>query len=286
MEPPTPRRAAPLLPILLLLPVLALALWPGLDRFALERVDAALGRALAAFAVARGIDGALSVAQSAAVAVEPAGVGVSLVPGAVLDPVDDLVERFSSLMLVASASLGLQRLLLVGSAWWPLKLLLPVAALAWLLARGRGGARLRDLSGRLLLLLLALRLAVPVAALGSEAVYQALIAGEFARSEAALVEARDTLVAGSRSLQPEAPADQGLLERTGALLARAGEAFDPRARLAALETAASEATRHLVNLVAVFVVQTVLLPLGFLALFVRGARLLLAARVSPGAAPH
>lgn len=284
MDPSTRPRGRPALAALLLLPLLALALWPGLDRFALERVDDALGRALGAFAVARGIDGALSVAQSAAVAVEPAGVGVSLVPGAVLDPVDDLVERFSSLMLLASASLGLQRLLLVASAWWPLKLLLSAVGVLWLVARWRGGPRMRELLGRGLVLLLALRLAVPLAALGSEAVYQALIADEFARSEAALVQARDQLVAGSRTLQPELPEDAGLLDRAGALLARAGETFDARAKLAALESAAGEATRHLVNLVAVFVVQTLLLPLGFLALFLRSARLLLGGRMRGAAA--
>ena len=250
---------------LLLVAVVAASWWPELDRFASNTVDAALTRALSAFAVARGINGLISVAQSAEVSVEPVGVGVSLSPGEILDPVNDLVEQFSTLMLAASASLGLQKLLIVASAWLPLKVSLSIAALAWLLLswRGTNGIAL-TIARNAAIVLLALRFAVPLSALASEAAYHALLEDEYTTSSAALENARDTLGAQSRTIAPELPADAGVLDRARAWLNDTRAAVDLPERLQQLEATATDVTRHIINLIAVFIVQTMLLPLGFL----------------------
>jgi hypothetical protein len=272
---PSPNRRPPWALAAVLALLVALSWWPALDRFASDTVDAALMRALAAFAVARGINGAISVAQSTEVSLEPGGVGVSLAPGEILDPVNDLVEQFSTLMLTASASLGLQKLLVGASAWLPIKVALSAAALGWLVLAwsGRGGAALRWV--RLgALCLFALRLAVPLSALASEGVYRALLADEYERSAAVLDDTLALLDEQGETLRPPPPPpDASLLDRARALVGEAGAAIDVRGRLAQLEATATAATRHMVNLVAVFTVQTVLLPLGFLWLLLRGLRL-------------
>lgn len=256
----------------------AVSWWPALDRFATATVDAALTRALAAFAVARGINGAISMAQSAEVSLEPGGVGVSLAPGEVLDPVNDLVEQFSTLMLTASASLGLQKLLVGASGWLPIKVALTLAVLAWIALawRGTGGQALYG-ARMAALFLLALRLAVPLGALASEGVYRAVLADEYERSAAVLDDTLALLDEQGEALRPPPPAaDASLLDRARALVGEAGAAIDVRGRLAQLEATATAATRHMVNLLAVFTLQTVLLPLAFLWLLLRGLRLLVA----------
>ncbi|MEM7279482.1 MAG: hypothetical protein AAF385_15320, partial [Pseudomonadota bacterium] len=80
--------------------------------------DKAFKRAFVTFAVARGLNGVISVAQGTEVAVEPGGVGVNFGVGQILDPVNDLVERFYTVMLVATSSLGLQKFLLTMGSWW------------------------------------------------------------------------------------------------------------------------------------------------------------------------
>ena len=88
---------------LLLLALLALLLgtWLApLDKPAMQQVDAGLKRALVSFAAARALNSVISVAQGTEVSVEPLGVGVTLTPGQLLDPVNDLVEQFSNLMLM------------------------------------------------------------------------------------------------------------------------------------------------------------------------------------------
>ncbi len=67
---------------------------------------------LSVYAIARGLNGVISVAQGTEVSVEPMGVGLTLTPGEILDPLNDLIEQFSTVLLAASASLGIQQIIL------------------------------------------------------------------------------------------------------------------------------------------------------------------------------
>lgn len=111
-----------------------------------------------------------------------------------------------------------------------------------------------------------MRFAVPAVGLANEGVYRAVMAGEY-QSALAVIEASPEQVVGRT--QPAAPAEEGLLER----LKRWSErATDLRAGYEAILQAAGEWTRTMVRLIALFVVQTVLLPLGFLWLMWRLSR--------------
>ena len=91
-----------------------------MDAPAMARVDAGLKRALVSFATARVLNAAISVAQGTEARVQPFGFGVTLAPGQVLDPVNDLVEQFSNLMLAASVVFGIQKVLIAVGGYWPL----------------------------------------------------------------------------------------------------------------------------------------------------------------------
>ena len=121
------RRRKILMTVLALLAVAA-ALSGVVDSASRDYGEQAFKRALLTFAVARTLNGVISVAQGTEVAIEPGGVGVNFTVGQVLDPINDLVERFSAVMLVATSSLGLQNVLLRISGWWGLSLLLASAA--------------------------------------------------------------------------------------------------------------------------------------------------------------
>ena len=84
----------------------------SIDSFGERYTEEGLTRSLAAFGIAKGLNGLISVVQGTEVAVEPVGVGVILTPGQILDPVNDLIERFSWVMLVCTTSLGIQSILL------------------------------------------------------------------------------------------------------------------------------------------------------------------------------
>lgn len=264
---PSPPRRTLALAALAALAAVALAALGTLDAWATREVDAALARALLAFALARGLNGVISVVQGTQVALEPGGLGVTLSPGEILDPVNDLVEQFSTVMLVASASLGLQKLLLGISAWWPITLLLALALAGWIASAWRGGAdpRARAWLRALALVLLALRFAVPLAALTSEAAYRLFLAPEYEASTAQLEGSRDDLAARAAAAEQAAQpaADESLLDRANRWLEETRETLDLKARLGDLQQLAADATRNVIDLIAVFVLQSLLFPLAF-----------------------
>jgi hypothetical protein len=69
--------------ILGLLAVLVCSWVAPMDAPAMAQVDAGLKRALVSFASARTLNGLLSVVQAAQVDIQPAGIGVTLSPGAI-----------------------------------------------------------------------------------------------------------------------------------------------------------------------------------------------------------
>ena len=119
----------------LLLALLAVAVacaWlRPLDDLAGAQAQAGFKRAVASFATARALNAVISVVQGTELSVQPLGVGVTLTPGQMLDPLNDLVERFSDLMLAASVAFGVQLLLIEVGMHWGMSLALTLVAFAW-----------------------------------------------------------------------------------------------------------------------------------------------------------
>jgi len=82
--------------------------------------------------LARGFNAVVSVFQESEVQLEPAGVGVSLALGQALDPINDLVERFSWVMLASLTSLGIQKFLIEITPFLSIQILLLLALCALL----------------------------------------------------------------------------------------------------------------------------------------------------------
>ena len=74
-----------------LLLVAALSMTSFVDQRAEVEYEKLFQRALITFALARTINGVISVVQGTEIALQPAGVGVTLTPGEILDPVNDLI---------------------------------------------------------------------------------------------------------------------------------------------------------------------------------------------------
>lgn len=250
---------------------LALAWLGALDAMAREQVEAGLKRALITYASARVANAVISVLQETSVAVSPLGVGVTTSPGQALDPLNDLIEQFSTLMLAASVSLGMQLVLISVGSLTAVSALLTAAVLgyAWMLHTGRAAPRWL---ARALVVLLFVRFAVPLAALASEGVYRIAMAEQYAASQAQ-VEATARLIARSAP-EPEAAPPEGRMERLERWFS--DKKREIGANFAELKAKAENAVRHIVALMALFVVQTILFPLLFLWLAYRLFRGLLA----------
>jgi len=263
-----------------------LAVTPVVDRQAAEKYDELFQRALITFALARTLNGVISAVQGTELALQPAGVGVTLTPGEILDPVNDLVERFSWIMLCASVSLGIQQVLLDVSAWWAVQALVAVLAV-WVLVLvlwlrpGEGNGGQRRLLVRLLLVALFIRFAVPLTLVGNDLVYRLFLEPRYAESTEIVTSAgKDLEGLGDAPAAPAEPPVAGngdpfiadLLHSLGRALDSAKASMDLREKLDRIQARTTEVIQNLIQLSVVFILQTALLPIGFLWLFLQMAK--------------
>ncbi len=272
----------------LLLLLLALSTITSVDRYAEREYEALFQRAFITFALARTLNGLISAVQGTELALQPAGVGVTLTPGEVLDPVNDLVERFSWIMLGATISLGIQQVLLDVGQWWGLRVLVAALGLAWLWLRLRRAAAAGDEEAvggaagfertlfQVFVVVLFLRFAVPLAVIANEALYHLFLEGRYQQSQQVIESAgADLEQASAQTPDAAAEADAeapGLMESLGRSLSGTRNALDFRQRLENIRERAGEVIEHLIQLSVVFVLQTALLPIAFLWIFLQLAR--------------
>ncbi len=269
-----------------------------------------LTRALVTFTAARTLNGVISVAQGTEVALEPGGVGVIMTPGQVLDPINDLIERFSSVMLVAASSLGLQLILLEISSWWVVTAMLMVLLAVWLASIWSQGLKENKyvaMTIRLALMLTFVRFAVPVVIICTNLIFDTFLLTKHDSATAELnkssIRIEEINVQFNEATNPDEVLSQSDDQTTsetsdeassywGAMIDNLPDfedigsdfkrstkkwysgvanwfgSMNVSARMEQLETSAENATRHIVNLIVIFVLQTIIFPLGFLWIFV------------------
>lgn len=227
-----------------------------MDAPAMTQVDAGLKRALVSFASARALNGLLSVVQAAQVNIEPAGIGVTLSPGQLLAPANELVKHFADLMLMACIAFGVQKVLITISGYWLISVALTVVALAWAASHLRRSHAPRWLS-RALVMMLMLRFAIPVAMLGTEALSQKFLAADYSGAQSAI---DITTADASKGKVPEPPAsdDKSWLPKLPNWVPNMSEVKDQYTKM---KQVVEQSTEHIVKLMVVFLLQTLLLPL-------------------------
>jgi hypothetical protein len=247
------------LSILLVATMVACAWLAPLDAAANRQIDAGLKRALLSFAAARTLNAIISVAQGTAISLQPLGVGVNLTVGQVLDPVNDVIEQFSTLMLTASVAFGIQKVLVSVGAHWLISLLLSAVAAWWALLFWRRQQTPAWLAQALVVLLM-VRFAIPVATLGSDLVFQQFLARDYESSQ--LVLDRTAIQIDKTAVATAPPENQGLVDQ---LKGWAGSQTDTwKARFEAVKQAAEQATQHVIKLMVIFILQTLVVPLAML----------------------
>ncbi|WP_119679903.1 hypothetical protein [Indioceanicola profundi] len=267
----------------LLFALLALVAWAGLldraERAVLpgtlagagERVlEENLTRAAALFATARTLNAAISVLQSAEVTAGVsvgAGVEGTVVPGQALDPINDLIERFSAIMLSATVALGAATLLVTAGDVYgfgvllPLGLLLAATAL-WL--PGAIGSGFRRGGQLLLVAALVAKVGLPVAVLATEQVAEGLVQPTLDRAEAELA----AIDLPTLPTDPAAEQDRSWLERLRAMT-------DIGEQIRQAAGAAASLADTVIALTVAYVVKILVLPVVMLWLLGRVAEMLI-----------
>lgn len=276
---------------LLLSLVIVCTLWlthsRSLDEWGLQATEAGFSRALLTFGISRALNGVISVVQGTEVAVEPVGIGMTFTPGQILDPVNDLVERFSTLVLVAGTAFGVQRVALEALSGTVFNLIVSaslvlVMLLIWYPKKQGGGfesslQQSRNLIVKSAILLVILRFSVPVLAIGGELFYSTFLEQQFTESTAKLQQTSDDL----SELKADVDASQTQAESGSFLqgLKQLGESvsksLDVEQHLEDFNRAAESVSEHALRLMVVFVFQTLVLPIASIWLTLKSIRLVL-----------
>ncbi|MFT5612059.1 MAG: hypothetical protein ACI9WC_000429 [Arenicella sp.] len=249
------------------LAVLAHTNW--LDKVGLRQTEDGLNRALVTYGVSRGLNGVISVVQGTEVAIEPVGIGMTFTPGQILDPVNDLIERFSTVVLISGTAFGIQRVFLEITSSTGFSVFVSLVTVLALLTLwfGRGNfASWRSPIYKVAIIFLIVRFSVPAMAIAGEKFYQVFLAPQFETSSQQLLDTTEQL----NKIQQEAESStvpivgerpKSLLDSARELYRSATNSLDVRQHLEDFKTAAENISEHAIRLIVVFIFQTIILPL-------------------------
>ena len=172
-------------------------------------------------------------------------------------------------MLASTASLGVQRILLNISVWpwfsgFVVLLLVIVVASYWY--KPLQQASWRPILFKTMLVFVFLRFSVPLIAIGGELLYKKFLEEQYIESSQQLEQTTDRITQINKVEEQQASKKkkQSIFESVKEMYGSAAAAMDIDARIEQYKKAAGDATKHAINLIVVFIFQTVLFPLLFL----------------------
>lgn len=243
--------------------------WTGvLERMSSKYVDDALTQAFSAYAVARGVNAVVSVLQSISVG-GSLGASFTVSPGEALDPINDLVERYATVMEFSIGSLLTQKILIEITSSRIFNVLLSIGVAAFVLSLLSKAMPWRGVLYRSVLSLLFLRFAVVFAVLANGWVDVVFLREGIDQNVAGVGGVSESV--GTRIGDPaqarEPVEKEGLLDSLkNGFSGLSGKAKGMLAQVdaGAAKEELEKAIPSMVDLMAVFVLKTLLLPLLFL----------------------
>lgn len=264
----------------LIIILLGLGATNTIDSSAESQLEVSFKNTLTTFAVVRGINAVISVVQGTEVAIEPGGLGVILKPGEILDPANDLIERFSWIVLAASTSLGAQIILLkIGTTVLAnyLVLLSGGILLVSIWTSILTGSPWRNILIKASILLLFIRFLIPLVVLTNEVVYTSILSSTYISSQAVLEnvesDVQELQKQDNSSVSDESK--EGFLGSVSRFYERTTKSMNLSAQYKEYDEKITNASKHIINLIAVFIFQTIVFPLIFLWIAIRLFRMLI-----------
>ena len=238
---------------------------PVLDTAADAYFREAITKGGVAYATCRVMNASVSIVKESSLQLEPAGVGVSLAVGQALDPIDDMTERLSDVLVTAITSLGVQRLAYeISVSLAPSILSIFLFTLSILLWFENDRARsFQKTTMRFAVLIVIARLCLPVSSMANEFINNSFFNDQIS-------DARKELAVGSAELDklkdfslPEMNGVLGTIENSASFLKQKSIEFNDA--LVATVSNMGHIIENLLKLtflyVGVFLIQVIILPL-------------------------
>lgn len=222
-------------------------------------VDSSLKEAVVVFGVAKGLNAAVSIAQGTQFTAMP---GFVIAIGEVLDPLNDLIEQFSWIMLASITSLGIQKILsniIGGNLYATLLIASLVIFNLWLYYRFRNDEKIRSYFMRFVTMVVFLRIAIPLMSVANMYIYEHYVKQDYNIE-------KTQMTVNQASLEMNV-INQSTATSKKELLDRVLEKFDTafyKQKLAQYEAIATNASDSILSLIVAFMFKTIVFPLLFL----------------------
>ncbi len=234
-----------------------------------ELVDNSFKEAVIVFGSAKALNAVISLAQGTELDLPFFTVAI----GEVLDPVNDLVEQFSLVMLASMVSLGIQKIMMnfVTNDIYNYILFICVILLnLWIFYRFSKDDRFRTLFFKITVILIFLRFAVPLIGLVNDFAYNSFVKQDYNISQL-----NDSIIKVKDDVN-EVTTNTIQQKENSSFFNKVAEKFDSTyysKKVDEYKLAVDSSSEYIVALIIAFVFQTILLPLIFLFIlyhFVRG----------------
>lgn len=232
-------------------------------------VDGSFTQAVIVFGSAKALNAVISLAQGTELDLPFLTVAI----GEVLDPVNDLVEQFSFVMLLSLTSLGIQKIMMnfvTADVYNGILLFFVIGMNLWIFYRFNKDERFRSLFFKVTVILIFLRFAVPLIGLVNEVAYNSFVKQEYniEKLNKSIIKVKDEVNAVTSNTIKD--------KKESSFFNKVAQHFDSSyyaKKVDEYKKAVDNSSEFIVSLIIAFVFQTILLPLVFLfALyqFVRG----------------
>ncbi len=223
-----------------------------LDDYADDYTTNSIKNAALTYATARGINALVSMMQSSEV---QAGVGIvsgSMTIGELLDPINDMIERFSTVMTWVLASLAAQKVLLLLASHELFLYLVAVLGISALLLLFYGSPRAQSPVFRAFLVVVFIRFALGLAVVLNSGVDYLFLDRQLQVNDAEIENFQANII----GIEADEKFDTNSI-RDSAI------AFWQSLSLEELESKISAGIENFINLVAIYLLKTIVFPLAF-----------------------
>jgi len=225
-------------------------------------IDRSFNQALIVFGSAKALNAVISLAQGTEINLPFVVVAV----GEVLDPINDLVEQFSLIMLASLVSLGIQKILLnfVSNDFFNLTLIISILVFnIFLFLKFKNIESIKNMALKLTLILLFLRFSIPFVAYLNEYSYDYFIKPQYniEQLNETILNTKDEI--SKINLESVEEKESGFFEKFR-------QKFDMtfyEKKVDEYKDAVDSSSDNIVDLIIVFIFQTILLPLFYLFVF-------------------
>ena len=241
--------------------LLVIALSFTIDENAKKLIDESFKQAVIVFGSAKALNGVISLAQGTELDLPFVVIAI----GEILDPINDLVEQFSLIMLASLISLGIQKILLnfvTNEIFNYILIVLVVILNIWLFKRFQNDEKLRDIFFKTTFIFLFLRFSIPMIGYVNDITYNYFVKPQYnieKLNENILQVKEDVSKINKETIQQK--------QEESTFFGKIAEKFDMsfyEKKVNEYKKAVDNSSEYLIDLIIVFIFQTILLPIVFL----------------------